>query len=512
MKLVIASRKSDLARVQAYSVGEALRSKNPSLEIEYHFRESLGDINLNDPLWKMPEKGVFTADLTVGLIDGKFDMVVHSWKDLPVETHPETAVVATMDREDQRDLLLIPRARYAEFMARPKASRHLRVLSSSPRRAHNLTPFLKTAWPEGLDSLEFIPVRGNIQTRIRKLFAGDGDCLILAKAAVDRLMTAEREEFRETREAVTAWLADSKWMVLPLSENPTAAAQGALAIEIAKKRKDLLPILNSIHNESTFEAVEQERKLLQEAGGGCHQKLGISIDPHGVLSIRGERPSGEPWLVRKKVLHTFSVFDALDAAHTEKVRTGGAEPTSGCVPPSLFDREAIVVEAPKADALYVSHPHALPKNWTGYDLDGKVLWAAGLMTWRALAVRGFWVNGTDDSLGEKEPEIEHLAPARSWVKLSHAEAPETMPVLATYRLIPKTFDAATIEGFTHYYWKSFSQFQRALELAPAIRSAHHSAGHGNTARLMRAFLGEADGNRVTTFLNEADWRQHFGFR
>lgn len=506
MKLTIASRKSDLARVQAYAVGDALRSKHPSLEIEFHFRESLGDINLNDPLWKMPEKGVFTADLTQGLIDGKFDMVVHSWKDLPVETHPDTAVVATLPREDQRDLLIIPRARYAEFMARPKSARHLRVLSSSPRRAHNLTPFLKTCWPEGLDSLEFVPVRGNIQTRIRKLFAGDGDCLILAKAAVDRLMTAERPEFRETREAVGAWIADSKWMVLPLSENPTAAAQGALAIEIAKKRKELLPLLNLIHDEQTFTSVEQERKLLQEAGGGCHQKLGISIDEHQVLSIRGERPTGEPWLLREKVLRTFSVHVASDAVNTEKVRS-----TSGCVPPALFEREVIEVSAPKEDALYVSHPHALPKNWTGYDLEGKLLWAAGMMTWRALAVRGFWVNGTDDSLGEKEPAVEHLAPARSWAKLSHAEAPETMPVIATYRLVPKSFDAATIQGHTHYYWKSFSQFERALELAPSIRSAHHSAGHGNTARLMRAYLGEEEQSQVSTFLNEADWRHHFGF-
>ena len=107
MRVTIASRRSDLARIQAYQVGEALRATHPQIEIEYSFHESLGDKNLNDPLWQMPEKGVFTQDFREGLLRGDFDLVVHSWKDLAIEDDAETEIAATLPRADARDLLLV---------------------------------------------------------------------------------------------------------------------------------------------------------------------------------------------------------------------------------------------------------------------------------------------------------------------------------------------------------------------------------------------------------------------
>src|SRR5436305_9043730 len=114
MRVTIASRRSELARIQALQVGEALRATHPLLEINYSFRESLGDKNQNDPLWQMPEKGVFTQDFREGLLRGEFDLVVHSWKDLPIEPDPETEVITTLSRADARDLLLVPRSRWSE--------------------------------------------------------------------------------------------------------------------------------------------------------------------------------------------------------------------------------------------------------------------------------------------------------------------------------------------------------------------------------------------------------------
>src|SRR5690606_12634019 len=109
MKLRIAARSSDLARIQAISVGEALlessRAAGARLEIEYAFRQSLGDANLHDPLWKMPEKGVFTEDFRDDLLSGACDLVVHSWKDLPIDARSETMIAATLPRADLRDLL-----------------------------------------------------------------------------------------------------------------------------------------------------------------------------------------------------------------------------------------------------------------------------------------------------------------------------------------------------------------------------------------------------------------------
>ena len=104
MRVTIASRRSDLARIQAYEVGKALQAAHPQLEIKYSFHESLGDKNQKDPLWQMPEKGVFTQDFREGLSRGEFDLVVHSWKDLAIEEDQETEIVATLPRADQRDL------------------------------------------------------------------------------------------------------------------------------------------------------------------------------------------------------------------------------------------------------------------------------------------------------------------------------------------------------------------------------------------------------------------------
>jgi hydroxymethylbilane synthase len=128
MRLKIAARKSDLARLQARLVGERLRQAYPELEIDYLFKESLGDVNLSDPLWKAPEKGVFTEDFYQDLVQGRSDIVVHSWKDLPIVDKPETVIAGTLERADARDLLLIKKT------ARVEKPKHLKILSSSPRR------------------------------------------------------------------------------------------------------------------------------------------------------------------------------------------------------------------------------------------------------------------------------------------------------------------------------------------------------------------------------------------
>ena len=114
MRLTIASRRSELARIQAYQVGDTLRRAHPQIDITYSFHESLGDKNQNEPLWQMPEKGVFTQDFREGLLRGDFDLVVHSWKDLAIEEDPETEIVATPPRADARDLLLVRDHRWAE--------------------------------------------------------------------------------------------------------------------------------------------------------------------------------------------------------------------------------------------------------------------------------------------------------------------------------------------------------------------------------------------------------------
>lgn len=492
MRLKIASRKSDLARIQAYMVGDALVRANPKIKVSFNFRASLGDLNQNDPLWKMPEKGVFTEDFYDDLVKGECDIVVHSWKDLPTGTRDATEIAATLPRADMRDLLIVKKSALSKISAKRK----LQVLSSSPRREYNLKPFLMNHWPNGLNQVEFIPVRGNVPTRIKKLIEGESDALILAKAGLDRLLSAPQEEFQQTQKDLRSYLQRCDWMVLPLSENPAAAAQGALAIEIKRGRGDLQELLREIHSGETYSAVVKERSILSSYGGGCHQKIGVSVLPREfgeVIYLKGLTDDGR-------------VLDSV-----EVTRTGAPLPkpkSLDAVFPiepkvaSWFERRSLAVTDRSNEPLWIARADALPEGW----VPKSFVWASGLETWKKLAKRGLWVNGSSESLGEDESQrLEILAGGHiPWVKLSHDDgvAATQNEFLATYQLVPKE-EAPNLEGKTHFYWMSGSSFLRAVSLEPRLRGAYHFCGPGNTYRIIRQNLG-AEG-RVFVSLSHSEW-------
>ena len=120
MRLKLASRKSDLARWQSVQVARALEQLSEKPTIEYLFKASLGDQNLDLPLASMGSKGVFTEDFYTDLVDGQCDLVVHSWKDLPVEDRAETHIAMTMARADVRDILLVPETAWLAAVAKGK--------------------------------------------------------------------------------------------------------------------------------------------------------------------------------------------------------------------------------------------------------------------------------------------------------------------------------------------------------------------------------------------------------
>ncbi len=504
-RLRISSRQSDLARIQAYLVGEALRRAHPGLEIDFRFRESLGDVNQADPLWKMPERGVFTEDFLADLVGGETDLVVHSWKDLPVAERSETEIVATLPRADARDLLLLKKSAWP----RVGANRRLRVYSSSPRRARNLGGFLADHLPTPIAAVEFVPVRGNIPTRVRKLFEdGEIDALIVAKAALDRLLAPvpgapahETEKFGATADELRRRIADCRWMVLPLSENPTAAAQGALAIEIRKDRDDLRGLLAKIHDENTARAVRREREILAGYGGGCHQKIGVSVlerDYGEITFLRGETDAGE-------VLDR-SELEPVGGRKSAKISDPAALwPSPGAVldgNEGFYQRRALPITSEEfarrteGRALWIARANALPSEVNlGPE---RVVWTAGLATWRKLARHGVWVNGSAEGLGEREaPNVDAIhGQVVLWVKLTHSPVdglppggPEEMPSLATYDLLPRA-DVPDLAGKREFFWMSGSAFVAALARHPEIREARHRSGPGRTHEVLRQVLGE----------------------
>ncbi|MBC7384850.1 MAG: hydroxymethylbilane synthase [Cryobacterium sp.] len=521
LKIRIAARTSDLARIQAYTVGETLE-KSVGAEIEYAFRKSLGDLNQSDPLWKMPEKGVFTEDFRADLLSGACDLVVHSWKDLPTETRPETRIAATLPRADMRDLLLFKKSsRDALTGAGLKV---VKILSSSPRRAYNLTPFLSEYLPASPDrghaEIEFLSVRGNVPTRLRKLVEGEADGLIVAKAALDRILETTHPEWAEVRSEIRKTLSQKSWMVLPISANPPAAAQGALAIEVRSDRKDLEEILSQINCASTYSSVTEEREILRGHGGGCHQKIGVAVLPRDygtVLSLRGLTDrDGE---LREFQLRANRSENSVPS-RVDDVEAGPSRnvlfPLPGAFSP--FTRKIVPAQNP-GGALWISKAEALPKNWR--ISSEQIVWTSGLSSWKKLATRGVWVNGSAEGLGESEAARIQTLVGRvvPFTKLGHTDGVQgEFPLLATYELAERSDMAnhlgefsAHLGSVTHFYWMSGSLFDYCAKLNPDIFSAHHSCGPGHTRFRLRERLSAKMEKTIEPriFSSIDEWRKEF---
>ncbi len=535
MDLLIGSRQSDLARLQAYEVGDRLLEKNPGLSIQYHFRQSLGDQNQGNPLWKMPEKGVFTRDFRESLIKGECDLVVHSWKDLPIDDLPgETKLIATLKRADSRDLLLFKKDHFNKVVQKKK----LHLFSSSPRRSYNLTDFFKTCFPAPLTHVHFESVRGNILTRVGRLMESEkGDGLILAKAAMDRLLSTKREEFLENKQKLLSFLRKCLWQVLPLSRNPTAAGQGALAIEALSGRDDLKSLFSSIHCPETWKGVCHEKVILKSYGGGCHQKIGVThLHRHygNMTFLRGETEQGE--ILRE--LYWEDGFSQQQSQHPSRVEKPFVS-TERDKQKDIHQKEIYLVRGqwfhPKrrdyirlqdGNAHFVSRARALPKSEV-FDPGTDIVWVSGQKTWEDLAQRGLWVHGSSESMGEREDRrIDLLAqkPLR-WLKWAHSQAPRSpgMETVATYDLIPnesisnestseglasenseshqslqdlkgyedKNPGPSDIPGLRNHkalYWRSGSQFQWAVQGCPELLKHEHFCGPGNTFTIINDVL------------------------
>ena len=484
MRVKLLSRASALARLQTALVERALRSAHPDLEIECLTRTSAGDQDQTSPLWKLPDKGAFTADLSQALVDGAADFVVHSFKDLPIEMPAGTRLAGALPRADARDTLLVKRT---AAVAKPAS---LRILSSSPRRGWLLGEVLPSLLPWPARTIEAVPVRGNIETRLRKLIEGDAHGLVVAKAALDRLLGFGAPFEREAA-ILREYLSECRWMVMPMREFPWAPAQGAIAIEIASARADLEGLIAPVVCAATTAAVQAERQVLAESGGGCHQALGAAIveKQYGrVMSVRSRDTAASIWHLQR------------EAPAFPRVSPSRLWPGPGVSAPSA--RAQLSVDAPSADGLWVARAEALPESWQ-LPAD-TIVWAAGSQTWQRLAERGVWVHGCADGLGDDEaPPVDVLAGhAVSWVRLTHdrARAPQA---LATYHVDTTLPD--DLPGYSHFFWTSGELFKSAVERWPAIRDGWHASGPGRTRDALHAELGET--GRVGVWLDRQSWER-----
>lgn len=539
-RLRISARKSDLARLQAYEVGRRIRKALPKCFLEFRFRESLGDQNQHDPLWKMPEKGVFTEDFVTDLQSGATDIVVHSWKDLPTATRDNSIICATLDRADSRDVLLLKNSLLFDDSFSKLSKNTLRIFTSSPRRMHALTLRGSKILPPKLKSsqLEFENIRGNIQTRIRKLIeSSEVHGLVVAKAALDRLLGAQewqdnlstpaQDSFESGISILKKYLEDLFVLVLPKSLFPTAAAQGALALEIRSDRSDLEIFLKSFHAPNDFENVQMERKILSDLGGGCHEKIGVSVSslqshvrvdflsekshPQFGKSFSGPFPTdiqssflgnvkypldlSRVWphgdsedltLIRKRSLSDSEIEENGQLGLLKLWLKNNLRAKLLVIPSSSYVLNALEVNPLLKEAL-----------------SRQFFWCPGEVSAEKFREAHFRVVGSSESQGIENEDIQcllNLLRFEGLVFLKSQDSPpldfsskltkKNLPIwnLPLYQLVPKSDEEIRriLNGKTHFFWKSGSEFKVASRVVPEILSSKcfHFCGPGRTFKTL----------------------------
>ena len=469
-------------------MAEKLTHSFPELKIEHIYKKTLGDEDLNTPLNKMPDIGVFTNDIRNDLLNKVADIAVHSWKDLPVDLEEGTEIVGTLDRADMRDMIFLKKQSIGK--------KDLTILSSSPRRERNLSSFLPSALPFKTQ-IKFKDVRGNIHTRLTKLIEGSEDGLVVAKAAIDRFMNNISEEFESDRKSILAMQTKLNWMVLPLSQNPCAAAQGALAIEAREEDEVVKEIIANISNNEIFDSVEIERTILKSYGGGCHQKIGVSheiLETGKLLTVKGETEDGEELSERSFNNNKEDYFHSVNDSNYFPRNKG--EQRFFERKPSHDSLEAL--KKIKNKGIYVSRSNAIESS--NLLDDSNIVWTSGVDTWKSLAQKGYWVNGTSDSLGENNSPEESLFEEISWLKVTHKDnLDKDKEVLVSYELNPLDVSERLLEC-DYFYWMSASSFGLAIEKYPELKDRNHACGLGQTFKFI-----EKVAPQVTPFLDFDSW-------
>lgn len=243
-KLVIGTRKSVLALWQAEYVAQRLREQYPGLTVELLPVSTRGDEILNRPLAEIGGKGLFIRELEELMREGRADMAVHSLKDMPAELPEDFTLAAVTDREDPRDAFVS--LRYSGVEALPAGAK---VGTSSLRRQSQLLHRRPDLVVESL--------RGNVQTRLRKLDEGKYDAVILAAAGLKRLGLGDR---------IASYLSTE--------DSIPAAGQGVMAVEVRKKDEETRQMLAFLHNARVASCIAAERAFLGCVGGDCKVPAG----------------------------------------------------------------------------------------------------------------------------------------------------------------------------------------------------------------------------------------------
>ena len=281
MKLVVGTRGSNLALVQTNWVVEQLKKNNPDIEFEIKIIKTKGDLIKDLPLDKIGDKGLFVKEIEKSLLDKEIDMAVHSMKDMPSYLPEGLKFAHSPKREDPRDALIFKEG-YKSLDDLPQGAR---IGTGSKRRKYQLL--------KHRPDLEIVPIRGNIETRIKKIETEKLDGVVLAASGLRR-----------------AGLDDKIDYYIPTDIMLPAPAQGILALEIREDDKETEKIIDSIKDDITKIQIDAERGFLIGVNGSCHIPMGAYCEIEGEkITLTGLYGDGEG----KKIVVQSQVGTLADA-------------------------------------------------------------------------------------------------------------------------------------------------------------------------------------------------------
>jgi hydroxymethylbilane synthase len=299
--LVIGSRGSKLALTQAEMVRAELERLNPSHEVRIEIIKTSGDVK-TDPLSVIGGKGVFTKELEDALLERRIDLAVHSLKDLPTIIPEGLAIAAICKREDPRDAVVIRSDVFRAFPTLNELPKESVVGTSSTRRLAQLKHFQA--------ELIVKDIRGNVDTRLNKLDAGDYDAVVLAAAGLRRLGLGAR---------ISVLLRPQRMLPAP--------GQGALAVETRAEDSTTTSLVAPLDHAASRLACEAERAFLRKLGGGCQLPIAAYAVVHeGYLSLEGlvADPEGKQ-IVRGRISGSQDEAEQLGTVLADRLLERGAD-------------------------------------------------------------------------------------------------------------------------------------------------------------------------------------------
>src|SRR6187399_411994 len=470
-------RSSRLSLLQIDIVKRKIQNAFPDIKVEVIARSSKGDSLQDIPLHTVEGSDFFTQDIFDALTIGEADIAVHSLKDMSSEHFFGANKFAVVDRDDTRDVAVFNN----DIEEKIKRGEAIIIGTCSPRREEMATVFLKKALPQLSSEIKIgtKDIRGNVETRLRKLNSGEYDATILATAGLNRLLRNE-----EDTELIKELLTDKKLMLLPLIECVPAPCQGAIVAEAHHLNTKAVEVLQKINEKDLLDDCYAEKKEAIKYGAGCIQKFGVTtlLTKNGKYLYAAGKDSEGTEFVKWNTLPDIKIEGSLFSS---------TEVMKGFFDCEWSEKEVEIVKP----VVFIANYKTIQGQSEVKGLSNKTIIASGTKTWFELSKKGYWVTASADALG-----FEFLLPSLSMPLLNiqveeisiltHEAAAERWRLkgyntVSNYKLLPKN-DKAIQESIVvaeAIFWTSFSQYEFYRKYAKP--DAKHLCAGGETAELLK---------------------------